>query len=68
MNELVKQMANDVIVAHPAMEQWVFTDEELNQFVRLIIQDCVEITQDWEWHANRYGVTKDILEHFGVEL
>ena len=60
MNDRIKDMALDAIVRYPAVDAWVFTDEELKKFAELIIKECAEICLEANDHKN-------ILRHFGLE-
>lgn len=39
MNTRIKDIAIEVIVKHPASEEWVFTDSELEKFAELVAED-----------------------------
>ena len=41
MNTLIKDFALDAIVKNIAVDAWVFTDEELDAFAKLIINECI---------------------------
>lgn len=41
MNTLIKDFALDAIVKNIAVDAWVFTDEELDAFAKLIIEECI---------------------------
>lgn len=39
----------------------------LGKFAELIIQECIQMADDFEWDINRSGLVSRMKEHFGVE-
>ena len=62
----IKDLALEAIVKHPASSHWVFTDEELEHFADLIVQECASICyKNW---PNGDEIAGLLLQTFGKEL
>jgi len=64
MNIRIRDLALEAIVENISAPAWVFTDDELEYFVQLIIQECIDV------HVDDYGldiIGDEIKEHFGVK-
>ena len=65
MNDKIKNLAVDAIVENPAVDAWVFTDKELEQFSESIIKECAEVA--WcNFHADGAALFKLIPQHFEI--
>lgn len=63
MNERIAEHALDAIVKYPAAEAWVFTDEELVRFARLIVEDCAFIAdRNWAMGAPTGSIMRQYFE------
>ncbi len=77
MNERIKDLAIEAIVENIASEAWVFTDNELEKFVELIVKECanacyLNIVGMVGTHASAYNsaidaCAKQIKQTFGVK-
>ena len=45
----LRDLAQQAIVENPTSERWVFTDDELANFVRLVLEANTKTT--WEWDS-----------------
>ena len=72
MNERVEKFARECGAWNQVYGNRTFMIDEhfdIEQFARLIIQECTEVTADWYKNHNQYHMPPDehIKAHFGVE-
>ena len=68
MNERIRELAEQQGLTGP---NYFISSQELDQFARLIIEECVEAVKNSIWHLPRgYKVSDQaefVKKHFGVE-
>jgi hypothetical protein len=74
MNERIRDLALDALVENIASEKWVFTEEELERFAKLIVGECanqcdllLDHKMSSEWARGTHDCSRAIKKHFGVE-
>lgn len=77
MNQLIEQIADDVIINMPRHVYFDIPDEFLEAFTQAIVQECVEVCagiaavregyNDAEGKDTAYSCGDMIKEHFGIE-
>ncbi len=77
MNERIRELAEQAGVDYDLRPEiarapvWIGTDEELEKFAELIVQECADIAKHHVMNISTYSdadfVEKQIQEHFGVE-
>ena len=72
MNKRIQELALQCNAWHQGYGNRNFMLDEhfdIEQFARLIIQECTEVTADWYKNHNQYHMPPDehIKAHFGVE-
>ena len=70
MNNKFKDLALSCIVENIASPEWVFTTTELEKFAELIVQECLEISYNYDlpkMSGPGMIIAGRIEEHFGVE-
>jgi len=50
-----------------SFNSWGMSDEELQKFAELIIEECADICERFGMSGDGYTCRSEILEHFGVE-
>ena len=50
-----------------SFNSWGMSDEELQKFAELIIEECSDICKQFGESGDGYTCSSEILEHFGVE-
>lgn len=68
MNERIKELIIETIgkegvIDSRAFGHWALSDEELEKFAKLIVQECARIADNQE----DYLTAKIIKQHFGVK-
>lgn len=82
MNERVYDIALEVLKDYPVIESWTFNNRELEEFTRLILEECIKIMQsqkvdlepyptsiDWNegiWNSAIQHTVSQVSLHFGV--
>lgn len=82
MNERVYDIALEVLKDYPVIESWTFNNRELEEFTRLILEECFKIMQsqkvdlepyptsiDWNegiWNSAIQHTVSQVSLHFGV--
>ena len=74
MNERIIELADKAVEDIPA-GAWNIPDEFCEKFAELIIRECVSMAKGFEFaieqngfmNPSRYGLSKAMQEHFGVE-
>jgi len=72
MNQRIRDLALDAIVENPNLDGWVFNDQELENFAKSIIQECMNICDEVRAKYGKYTFTARVCkerfaDHFGVE-
>lgn len=82
MNERVYDIALEVLKDYPVIESWTFNNRELEEFTRLILEECIKIMQsqkvdlepyptsiNWNegiWNSAIQYTVSQVSLHFGV--
>lgn len=76
-NDIIFDIALDVLKDHPVLQTWTFTDSELIKFAKLIVGECVQVVENLSpgysdyrnqiEDAFRIDCVRKIQERFGVE-
>jgi hypothetical protein len=74
MNKRIKLLAKQADIDYDLRPEiarapvWIGTDEELERFAQLIVQECAEIANDHnsEVEGVTLGVGRALKQHFGV--
>lgn len=65
MNDIIKDIACKAIVKNIAADAWVFTDTELAQFGKSLVEECAEVA--WcNFHTDGAALFKLIPQHFEI--
>ena len=77
MNERITKIVIDTlgkegVVNSRAFGHWALSDEELEKFAQLIVQECIDIIAPYTVRMSRPGEEylhpiQEIKQHFGVE-
>jgi hypothetical protein len=67
MNQLIEQIADDVINNMPRHVYIDIPDEFLEPFTQAIVRECIRMADEFELNVNQSGLVDRIKTHFGIE-